>query len=264
MLDWLKSIFDDQRPHVESARRPEQLIPQENSTNMAVHEPPFEPLPQESKAEAIRMLLRTLHSMDSNEAIEQLVKQIKRFNPTHDLTVSIVLDTSFLMLKKMPDVWDKMNSWSQHGLTVRFLIPDIVIDEVVRHFGTDKDEPARIARKRIAQLTERLASIESLREVTPEDQFDAMSADSVTDRRIIAFAKKLGDSNENVCVLVATDDGGIMYDVARHRRAGARLASLSKESSTDDIIDFVFSWLGRSSQNDAFLRLISGAAVQCE
>jgi hypothetical protein len=212
-----------------------------------------EPLTSERRQSAIQIIMKKLRSMEKAEALEALVKQIRLSAPSREIGICIVLDTSFLMLERTPTAWEWLRSCSKHDVSTVYSIPNIAVIEVARHFETEKDQPARVARKRIAQLVESSAKIENLDHVRPIERTDAMSADSDTDRRIISFALAKADEQQFACVLLATDDGGIMYDIARFRRAGKRIACLTKESTTEDIFEFVCSWILQSA-DDAWLR----------
>jgi hypothetical protein len=199
--------------------------------------------------------------MQKDDGLEQLVKQVKRWPLSREVAINIVLDTSFLMLEKTPGVFEWLNSCHKRDLRTVYSIPDIVLNEVVNHFGTEKDSLARVARKRIAQLVEKSAEIENLDDLAPIERVDSLSADSETDRKIINYALTRSDDHRFVCVLLATDDGGIMYDVARYRRTGVRIACLTKESTLEDIFEFICCWIAQSSKDDSFLRFIANAII---
>ena len=218
-----------------------------------------EPLGSERKQEALRMLMRTLSTIDKGDALEKLVTQVSRFGLSRSLRLCIVLDTSFLMLERTPDIWEWLSSCPRRGLETVYSIPSVVIAEVARHFGTDKDQPARVARKRIAQLVGKSAEIEQVDHIPSIERADAMSADSDADRQIISLASAKADDNQFLAVILATDDGGIMYDVAKLRRAGKRITFVSKESTADDIFEFICPQIAESSTDDAFLRLVASS-----
>lgn len=93
-------------------------------------------------------------------------------------------------------------------------IADEVEREIRSHFGNEKDKEARKARRRVAELIERNAIRVTLSEYQLYLSDPRLGADSTVDKRLITFAYKLAESGKFDIVLLATNDGGIEYDIA--------------------------------------------------
>jgi hypothetical protein len=221
--------------------------------------PPQPPKPPATREQVFRMLSNTLRAMTTfAEACRQLVEQLNKRVRTRPLRLALIFDTSFLMLDKLPEHF--LGFWEviRHRiLDVRVILPPDVCNELHKHLSTDKSEPARVGRKRLAEMIESGVDIEepSFSEVVEFTSHSKLGADSPVDRKLIGYARSLALSNEVCGVVIATDDGGIMLDVARLNRDGIHVTTLSKEK-TD--IDY-WVWRFLASTSDEFLNVIAGA-----
>jgi hypothetical protein len=173
----------------------------------------------------------------------------KRAEREEKLTVGVIYDTSYLMLPRfvsLKDVIEIMEFRPKGGpqfmlptyeyrqgkelFSVTEIVPLEVIAEIRRHFENDeKEQAARQARKRIATLIENGAEeveLPPLTDVTAKG--DVLGADSETDKRLIEYAKAKAKDSWNLSV-VATDDGGILYDIVKLRKTGTPICCHTKE-----------------------------------
>lgn len=258
MLEWINDLMNGDNTKATSSHRTG-LNSRSPMTHANNPEDPRkrQPLTPEQRQHALRMLMRTLSSMDNSDALQRLIEKASNFNLTRGIELCVVFDASFLMLERMPPAWDWLSTCANYDLLTAYSIPNTAVSDVARCFGTEKDKRARAARKRIAQLIEKSAEIEALDHISPIEIADAMSAESITDRQIINFALAKATQNNYMCVLLATDDGGMMYDVARFSRGGARITCLTEESSVEVIREFICRWIAQSTKDDDFLHLIN-------
>jgi len=87
-----------------------------------------------------------------------------------------------------------------------------------------------------------------------------IGADSLTDKKLVVFARKWADTNDYSAVFVATDDGGIMLDIAHISKSCDNIAIISKETNEQILNEFV--WKHIAIHTDGFLELISGARTE--
>ena len=158
--------------------------------------------------------------------------------------IGVIYDTSFLMLRD--GVADLAFAFEDRGgnctytknhFTIERIVPEEVIDEIAGHFKrSDKEQPARHARKVVAQLIQEGAreialSAVPLRPIVPSK----LGADSETDQCLIAYALHRldqGGPDRWQVGFIATDDGGIMYDVVKLRQQGKPIFCWSKEGDS--------------------------------
>lgn len=123
-------------------------------------------------------------------------------------------------------------------------VPLEVSEELAGHFDQDpapqseQDKAARSGRKRLVQLVSqsgcrepRLSELE-----LPEVVFESpLGADSPVDRNLIRLAVMLARNEKYRLVILATDDGGIMYDVAKlHRQQREPLCCISRPDDPEE------------------------------
>ncbi len=110
------------------------------------------------------------------------------------------------------------------------VVPLEVAMEIRRHFSNgEKERAARRARKIVASLLDQGAheiSIAGNGNTIKTDPI--LGADSDTDRQILEFALSMVKTCWSVAI-VATDDGGILYDSVKLRKAGEPLFCHTKE-----------------------------------
>ncbi|MGA2621107.1 MAG: hypothetical protein ABSF26_26075 [Thermoguttaceae bacterium] len=154
------------------------------------------------------------------------------------MRVAIIYDTSFLMSERYWDIQkyfeemvERIGNWPPSERIPRALycgvdwttfVPVEVKKEIRGHFeNPDKERWAKAARKRLASLLAAgCKEIELSKEAEPVSYDDLLGADSDTDKRIVGFAQKLSYRTVKFgIVFVASDDGGILCDVAKMNRA---------------------------------------------
>jgi hypothetical protein len=174
------------------------------------------------------------------------------------IKVGFVYDTSFLM-NNLKDPADKLHyyifEFSQDiprwlGLSaiterghfrgsdlfdIVRVIPNLVIREIHNHFSDQaKEAKAKRARITVAKLIEKGAcevDISNTELIKTGDNL--LSADSNTDKKIIAFAlnQSLGQWHYSV---IASSDGGIFYDSVNLRNDGKRIYCYTGNSTNQD------------------------------
>ncbi len=200
----------------------------------------------EIRQKTMARLQAVLRDMCLNEAIELLLNRIikcdGRLDNPHVVTV---FDTSFLMLNRWPDWWDDyLAALENPPLEHKLIVPREVYGELRKHMSDPEKKPlAGVACKKLAQLIERGCEETSLADVQEASCSDIIGADSPIDRKLIGFAESLAALPSTAGVFLATHDGGMMLDVARLRRTGVRVATLTKDDGCEAIKDVLVVWL---------------------
>ena len=179
------------------------------------------------------------------------------------LRIGIIYDTSFLMLHKAQspqalltnDLWNgvrveyqpEQTSWLfpaqptyevfRWGELFEFveIIPTEAETELSNLFAhPEKQKSARRARKDVVSMIRNGATEVSLAESCRDRQAfmtakTSLGADSSTDRLILAYALSMIQNREWCAALVATDDGGILYDALKLQKAGKRVWCFTKD-----------------------------------
>jgi hypothetical protein len=170
-------------------------------------------------------------------------------------TVGIIYDTSFLMLRDNMDLREAIEEvdlkaagvvpwlieiiWFttklRDKLRVVEVVPLEVLCEIRRHFdNVEKQQAAKVARKRVAVLVER-GAVESVlggaEGTVPSNSL--MGADSRTDKLIVAYAVSMVQQKRWSYAIIATDDGGIMYDAVKVGKGGRGVGYFAKEQWPD-------------------------------
>lgn len=209
--------------------------------------PPPIPLSSEERERRLVVLERVLADMTPVDAMDLLINRLRKMHSTDPLPLAIIFDTSFLMLEKWPVSWETLCSViDEIPLKARLVVAAPVHTELRKHLeGEDgqKGQLARIARKRLAELLERGVEEPSLEGVQEAEPSSSIGADSATDRKLIGHGRELAVSGQVCGVMVATDDGGIMLDVANLYREGVPIATLTKEKKAEEILRLVRRWL---------------------
>jgi len=153
--------------------------------------------------------------------------------------LGVIYDTSYLMLDKCLDIkllvgiagcWKEKRNWygridressdATRLISVVQVVPKPVAEEIRGHFkDEEKHKSARRARKRVASIVERGGLEIDVANVVPASSDAILGADSETDRRVIAYAIQMVRTDWSAAV-VATDDGGILYDMVKLRKDG--------------------------------------------
>lgn len=134
-------------------------------------------------------------------------------------TIAVVYDTCFLM---HPKFW---RPGVQDFKVVEF-VPNEVAQEISRHIkdkvasDVEKRLRASDARQRVAELIDAGAEEPSLDNLEEPTSDPLLRADSPTDRKLLDFVQHLAQSGNFAFVFLATNDGGIMYDLAHLRKNG--------------------------------------------
>ena len=143
---------------------------------------------------------------------------------TNAFRIGVVFDTSYLMLVHQSEmfapgnlIFDLDSSAIKNGEWT-FYVPIEVQSEVRSHFESEKDSAARMARRSVAHLIETGCELPSLEGVRLFESHPELGADSNTDKRLIQFSIDLIDNGQLDFVLLATNDGGIEYDIASLKR----------------------------------------------
>ncbi len=168
-------------------------------------------------------------------------------------TVAVIYDTSYLMLEHPSRLLGVMSlkecvedhfhffrvvdrkygkpeySRPTDHFTISEFVPLDVVKEVRKHFDDpEKMQAAKRARKIIARLIERGAAEINLEGICPASTGSSLGADSETDRRLLGLALSMV-TNGWSCAIVATDDGGILYDAVWLKKAGNPVHCHTKE-----------------------------------
>jgi len=166
--------------------------------------------------------------------------------------ILIIFDTSSLMNK---DLCLNVSFPFRYNYTITDLIieplelceltmyiPKQVISELYNHFDNpDKVIKAKKARKLIIELKGMGAKEIDLSETPLYTSTSKIGADSKVDRQILGFAiSKLEGDNKYDWVVVATEDGGIMYDIQELSNQGYNIYTL------EDAIYEGFFWDNRT------------------
>jgi hypothetical protein len=108
-------------------------------------------------------------------------------------------------------------------------IPFEVVLEVCNHISSQtKDQLGRKARKIFADILEQGGSEVNLTStVQPYVSKHPLGADSKTDQLILGYALEI--ENQYDLVIIATDDGGILYDAVKLTVSGKKIFCLTKE-----------------------------------
>ena len=143
------------------------------------------------------------------------------------MRAAVIYDTSFLMSERYRDVpKDKDIEWTT-------FVPVEVKREIHGHFANpEKERWAKAARKRFATLLAAgCEEVELSTQAKPVSYDDLLGADSDTDKLLIGFAKHLLENSRFDIVYVATDDGGILCDIAKMSRVtGLKAYGISPDS----------------------------------
>jgi len=112
-------------------------------------------------------------------------------------------------------------------------IPSEVCKEIANHFSSaEKEQIARRARKFVASLLEQgVREIELHTLAKPHVSGHPLGADSPTDQLILGYAISLVNSNYDF-VIIASEDGGILFDAIQLALAGHPVFCLNKERHT--------------------------------
>lgn len=110
------------------------------------------------------------------------------------------------------------------------IIPIEVTNEIYKHFSNpDKEMAARSARKKVAALIESGAKEVCLSGVDVSNATNSvLGADSLTDRKQIAYALSMVEKSWDLAI-IATDDGGILYDIVKLCKEGKPIRCYTKE-----------------------------------
>jgi hypothetical protein len=167
-------------------------------------------------------------------------------------TIGIIYDTSYLMLnekntnirelvivlnhiefRRETKGWFSVNSertkFSDH-FCIEEIVPIEVANEIYKHFSNpDKEMVARSARKKVAALIESGAKEVCLSGVDVSNATNSvLGADSQTDRKQIAYALSMVEKSWDLAI-IATDDGGILYDIVKLCKEGKPIRCHTKE-----------------------------------
>jgi hypothetical protein len=171
-------------------------------------------------------------------------------------TVGIIYDTSFLMLNKPPPVWETLQEsvflFRREGVSrgwfskkteavirssffdefqIVEVLPTEVGSEICGHFDDEeKMKPAKKARKIVAELLARGAREICLRDKQCSvESTGELGADSEVDRLILGYALAMVESKQWCLSIIATDDGGVLYDSVKWWAAGRKVWCHTKE-----------------------------------
>lgn len=167
------------------------------------------------------------------------------------VTIGFIYGTSYLMLDWFADPalillaacfkrrregsWFRSETHETFAAEALFrvvrVVPDLVVSEIRRHFSDpEKEQRAKRARKVVAGLLEQGAQQVTLSGIVTNRTGDSLlSADSPTDKKLLAFALQQAGADWDHVVMV-TDDGGILYDMVNLRTAGKPLYCYTKEA----------------------------------
>lgn len=140
------------------------------------------------------------------------------------LTIAVIWDTSAIMSDSADPIADVIED-SLYSYT--HFVPHEVKFELNSHFqNPEKHEAARRGRRFIAERLMRNTAYEeiSLAAIAETQDTDSLlGPDSPTDKKLLAVALTMASSHNFNVVSVATQDGGILYEIERRRRAQSSL-----------------------------------------
>jgi hypothetical protein len=179
------------------------------------------------------------------------------------INIGIIYDTSYLMLPKfapLKEIIEKqMSFYTKRQQVVKGedyfaaveVVPVEVSSEIRRHFDNgEKEQLAKQARKRVARLVEHGAEEPKLPAAAQGvGGGSALSADSDIDRRLIRYAVEKVGSQWQIAV-VATDDGGILYDLVKFRKTQTPVFCHTKERWRE-LIEYFGNMIGLEPQGYA-------------
>ncbi len=179
-------------------------------------------------------------------------------------TIGIIYDTSYLMLDRDDKTEDQQGDllwrlknlyyrrvvrgwfWAEHEeytplgdvCALVEVVPHEVVQEIHRHFtNPEKDKLAKKARKRVANLVDRGAKELTLGDVvTPAEVSTLLGADSRTDKLLLGYAAEMVAASWSYAI-IATDDGGVLYDCVNMNKAGMPIHCHTKERWPQTQID---------------------------
>ena len=170
-------------------------------------------------------------------------------------TIGIIYDTSYLMLDREDtsqgyarDLLEAIRGSDQKAVVKGWLnqrveytslgdrcalvevVPHEVVREIHQHFtNPEKDKLAKKARKRVANLVDRGAKELTLGDVVkPAEVATLLGADSPTDKLLLGYAAEMVAASWCYAI-IATDDGGILYDCVKMNQAGMPIHCHTKE-----------------------------------
>lgn len=136
--------------------------------------------------------------------------------------------TPYDEMSKNEQKWvdDNFRDFEKHcsRIEIDSFVP-VEVEEEIRSLLQSKDAGAAAAsaRKKVARLVEKHSVIEPILHEMKLSEFDpdpSLGTESSTGRLLMAFAMSLRESRAYTFVIIATDDGGMMYDVAHLAEPG--------------------------------------------
>lgn len=177
---------------------------------------------------------RIKQELTSRIIVEENNKKIKQDLTNNILFSSKVLcifDTSDLMINKtnhiVPSLYINEEAFK---MSISYNIPTQVIRELSNHFkDSEKEIKARSGRKKINILKRDFGAEEvDISGVEPYKSSSVIGSDSLVDRQIVGYALKMLEGDYQF-VVIATEDGGIQYDIIELRKSGYKIYSSDEE-----------------------------------
>ena len=160
-------------------------------------------------------------------------------------TIGIIYDASFLMSNKIiPDILNtkigldggfdgelamqiyREHFYVRHHFLVANVIPQEVLQEIQTHFiNPEKSKSAKQAKERVIEMVKEGVDEVDLSGVSVSHESNSIiGADSVTDRKLIAYALFKIENGWDYA-LIATNDDGIVYDVLKLNQQGRKITT---------------------------------------
>jgi hypothetical protein len=153
---------------------------------------------------------------------------------------AIVWETSALMANSFEEIFRAFDVFAlEHRISVRHILPLEVKQELRKYFDDpEKSQKAHHARRALSEYLVPSTNYEEVDlsdQAIPTDCDTCLGPDSTKDKRILGFALSLSQSSSSL-VAVATQDGGLIYEIERRKRVGGALRAITSPDDTHTIL----------------------------